>query len=396
MWLVSAAACGPASVELAQSSAVAQAESRLVAGPQAESRGIPPAAKPPSKLVFDVSAKDLGVLSWPEGTSTFFKFKNTAGHSIRVVDMFASCGCSNPRFFVLKDGKPIRESHGRGETLGPLIELKAGEEGELRVRFETQGLGGESTDHQSMITMVTDEKDVRQPLAVFVKAQIERKWDLAPPQVGFDPMGSREIQTREARLFLLTPGAQAPFEARVVSCPPEFTVELNDAMFGQRPYVSIGIAAGPNLPRELLRREIVIEGKFGKPGSDAFFKVTVPVVVPVVGDIQFKPSLFDFQAVTLGKTIAPAVVRLENKDPGSPLTLGAVTMEGVHRDAFKLKITTEKPGSVFVLSLECMADLPESGPAGFNGQVRIATSAKEVPELRIPYRIITRRAPSPK
>lgn len=349
-----------------------------------------PSSKPVSALIYDPIGRDLGTVTWPDGTDTFFKFKNSGKKTVKIIDFFANCGCTNPKLRIVNDkNETVREGHGRGETMGPLLVIAPGESGELAVRFESRGLGGESKDHVSMITVVTDEPDVT-PTGLFIKVAIERKWELTPAQVAFDPMGAKQTQTQEAKIFILTPGATAPFDAKIVSAPPFIRAELKEAMLGLRPYLQVQLSAGPNLKQQVLQGEVIVEGKFSKPKNEELVKVTIPVFVPVIGDIQMKPGIFDFQVVDAGKAAKAVPVTLQFLDPDRKLQLGEVKMEGDHADLLKLKIDPDPKGNGYILILISENGFPALAAKGAHGLVRISTSLADFPEIRLPYRALPR------
>lgn len=356
----------------------------------------PPSTSPArqqSALTYESKGVELGVVPWPEGTDTKFKFKNTGLRTVKIIDFFANCGCSNPRLRIIHKDRVVREGFGRGETTGPLLVVEPGEEGEMAVRFETRGLTGEAKEHYSMISVVTDEQNV-EPTGLFIKATIERKYELSPTQVAFEPMGAKQEQVKEAKLFLLTPGAAAPFDAKVVSAPPFLRVALSDQLLGLRPYVAIGMIAGPGLKKETNQGEIIIEGKFGKPKSDEIVKITIPVFVPVVGDIQMKPGVLDFQVVDPGKPAKTAAVNIQFLDPESKLTLGTPVIEGDSAELLKLQIEPETKGPGYQVTLVAEKGFPSISPSGAHGLVRIPTNQADLKEIRLPWRALARPVPS--
>ncbi|MBI3821021.1 MAG: DUF1573 domain-containing protein [Planctomycetes bacterium] len=361
---------------------------------------LPAGSKPASALVFESIGNDLGTVVWPDGVDTNFKFKNRGSHIVKIIDYYANCGCANPRLRILKDGKIAREGHGRGEATGPLLEVNPGEAGELFVRFETRGLSGEAKEHYSMVTLVTDEN--AGPIGLFIKAAIERKYEVVPAQVMFDSMGAKQTQTKGVKIYALLPGAAAPFDAKIISAPPFIRAEPFEYTVGQqRPYVEIGLLAGPGLKREVLQGEVIVEGKFGRPKNDDAVRVTIPVFVPVVGDVQVKPALFDFQVVDPGKPAKAAPVTLQFLDPDRTLKLGEATIDGDGAAGLKLECKQLPPsfdaGSnksvLYSLVLSSAAGFESVSASGVHGLVRIPTNLDEMPEVRLTYRALARPVP---
>jgi hypothetical protein len=362
---------------------------------KADSREVPPQAngKKGSALVFDPVARELGRVPWPEGVDTKFSFKNPSTRDIRIIDLLASCGCTNARMRILRHGALVREGYARGETIGPLLVVHPGEEGELAVRFESRTLSGAAKDHHSMITIVTDENGST-TTQVFIKAELERKYELDMTTLAFDPMGAKQSVTREAKLYLLSPGAVPPFDAKVVSAPPWATVRLSEALQGLRPYVAIAATAGPGLARQINQGEIVISGKFARPTSDETMKINIPIIVPVVADVQVKPGYFDFQVLEPGKPALSKPVFAELLDPDAKFAFGTASISGDNADLLKLTIMPTDQPRRFELQLECEKGFPRALPAGANGMVTLPTGVAALPELRLQYRALFRTPPA--
>ncbi|MFN0208063.1 MAG: hypothetical protein ACKVS6_17295 [Planctomycetota bacterium] len=345
--------------------------------------------KKTTALQFDSLGKELGLVPWPTGVDTQFTIKNPSKLKIDILQMLTSCGCTNPRLRIVKDGKTVRDGFAPGETLGPLLTIHPGEEGELRVRFETQTLTGSAKDHYSMITIVTSEKDIA-PTQLFIRAVVERKYELSETHLSFAPMGSKQSATKEVKVFLLTPGAAAPFESKLVSAPKWVKIDIKEEMLGFRPYVSVQATAGPGLAQQINQSEIVIEGKFARPASEELLKVNIPIIVPVVGDIQMKPGLFDFQVVEAGVPVESKPVLLSYLDPDAKLQLGEAAIEGDGSSSLKLKIQTTAEREKYELTLVAENGFAQAYPAGAAGLVRLPSGFKDFPEIRIPYRAIFR------
>lgn len=71
------------------------------------------------KFEFDKEIFDFGVIQEGETVQTTFKFKNTGKTPLIITDASATCGCTVPEY--------------------PKTPIKPGEEGEISVKFNSQG-----------------------------------------------------------------------------------------------------------------------------------------------------------------------------------------------------------------------------------------------------------------
>jgi hypothetical protein len=351
-------------------------------------------AKRASAIVFSEIGRDLGTVVWPGGADAIYPFSNTGTRPVAIVDVLASCGCSSWKLRILKDGKVVRDGYGRGEVAGPLLVVEPGEKGELSVRFETATLQGNAKDHMSRISLATDERV--DPIDLFLKAQIERIYDVVPPELGFDPMGAKQTQTKEVRILVFGKGIEPPFDAKVVGTPPGVTAQVLETTDGVRPVIWVGVTAGPNLNKAGVVGQVLVEAMLGAGNTKEKKVIKIQVYVPVASDVYMKPSELDFQAVEAGKAARSKPVTLELLDPGRDYKLGIPRIEGESADRLKLEVETVTEGHKYTLTLVAPEGLPEAGARGIHGLVRIETGLSDFPEVRIPYRAYTRPAPANK
>jgi hypothetical protein len=345
-------------------------------------------ARPASRLVFQETRRDLGTVDWPGSAETTFRFHNLSDREVGVLDVGASCGCTVPTLRVIEPGghaRTARESAG-GPATTPRIVVKPGETGELVVRFETAGTTAGVRRQLATIDVRTDEKDVVQP-RVFVEAAIERAYELVPPVLVFEPMGSKQSASLEAKVLVYDPRLVPPFDSQVVSAPSGVEAVVEETIEGGRAVLRVSVLAGPGLPYPLgVSGDVVVESTL----AGARRRIPIRVSVPVVPDVHWKPAELDFQVLEPDQAARSAPVVLTLLDPGRRFDLGAPRIEGQAADRLELRTETLQEGRQLRLVLEAPRGLPDAPPTGIHGLVRIATGLGDFPEIRIPYRAFTR------
>lgn len=367
--------------------------------PEPESAGGLPATQTPSApqatrtsaLVFPERGKDVGKIVHPGSTATTFAFHNAGTKPVGIVDILASCGCTEPHVRVVKNGKVVRDGHARGSVRGPLLTILPGEEGELTVRVETATLQSSVKEHMSRISIATDE--VVDPIDLFLRVEVERLFDVVPSMLAFEPMGAKQVQRGEVKVLIFSPDAEPPFEPTVVAEPAGIRTEAIETVDGVRPILWVVATAGPGLPATGVQGEIRIEFRFGKGGAKETKTVSIPVAVPVVADVSWKPSNFDFQVVTAESPARSAPVVLQLLDPDRTLHLGEPRIEGETASRLTLEIEPLEEGKSYRLTLVASIGFPQATAQGHHGLVRIESGLADFPELRIPFRAYTRSSP---
>lgn len=361
-----------------------------ISPPQAQSaQGPTSQPRSDSSLVFDPVVRDLGTLEWPGRAQTTYRFRNAGSKPIEVLDMHASCGCTAMRMNITKDGAVVRSARGKGESLGPLLVVQPGEEGEIDVTFDSQGFGIEVKEKLSILTIVTSEP-IKEPPRVFLNAKIDRAYQLHPAQVAFEPMSTKEEQSQTAEVLVVDPTLYPPFGSKLVSAPPGMKVQLEEVLKGGRAVILVHMTAGPGLKRPIFTGEVVIDADIAGPRT-----VKIPFGAQVTEDLSVVPGIFHFQVVEIDRPAEAIPVRVRFLDPGRSMTLSKATIEGDAADRLAVSVVpvAGKEGREFLMTLRAERGLPESGPNGLRGTVRIPTSIAEYPELRIEYRAVTRRLP---
>lgn len=364
------------------------------ASPAPSAPATKPSGKRASALVFDEIGKDLGAVVWPGGSDTRYTFRNTGEKPVAITDVLPSCGCTNPRLRIVKDGKVVREGHLRGESAGPMLRVAPGESGELEVRFETATLQGNVRDHVSRIAIATDERV--DPIDLFLKAQIERLFDIVPSVAAFDPMGAKQTQTKEVKILVFSPSVEPPFDAKILATPNGLRADVLETTDGVRPVIWLGLTAGPGLPKDGLQGQVMLEARFGKGNAKETRPIKIPVVVPVVADVYLRPSMLDFQMVEESKPARSVPVVLDLLDPDRAYRLGEPRIEGEQAERLRVEIEPITEGHKYRITLAAPNGLPAATATGHHGLVRIPTGLSDFPEVRLPYRAYTRASPPKK
>jgi hypothetical protein len=261
------------------------------------------------------------------------------------------------------------------------------------VKFETLTLQGNVKDHMSRISIATDEG--ADPIDLFLKAEIERIYDVTPSVFSFEPMGAKQVQRVEVKVLLFSHEGEPPYDPEIVSSPDGVKADVAETTDGVRPVLLVGATAGPGLPRAGVQGEVILRFRFGKGAEKVVKTIKIPVFVPVMADVHVKPSVLDFQAVAPDAPARSVPVVLELLDPDRVYTLGAPTIEGSTATRLKLDVEAVKPGRQYKLTLVAENGLPAADTSGHHGLVRIPTGLDDFPEVRLPYRAYT-RAPQPK
>ena len=141
---------------------------------------------------------------WPGGADAIYPFSNTGTRPVAIVDVLASCGCSELEARILKDGKVVRDGYGRGEVAGPLLVVEPGERGALGA-LRDRDPQGNAKDHMSRISLATDERV--DPIDLFLKAQIERIYDVVPRSSDSIRWGRSRPKPRKCESWYLERGS---------------------------------------------------------------------------------------------------------------------------------------------------------------------------------------------
>lgn len=110
---------------------------------EAELKGMPRTA-----IYFYEESYDFGKVKEGDKVSHVYKFKNIGEHPLLIADVIASCGCTVPSF--------------------PKEPIKPGDEGEIKVEFNSSGRKGKN--HKSIMVISNTEREKR---AISFDAQVE-------------------------------------------------------------------------------------------------------------------------------------------------------------------------------------------------------------------------------
>lgn len=100
-----------------------------------------------SKLSFDKTEHDFGIISEGDIVETIFKFTNTGKSELIITSAKGSCGCTVPEW--------------------PKQPIMPGESGEIKVKFNSSGKPNLQQKNVTLVTNTTNGKEV-----IKIKAQV--------------------------------------------------------------------------------------------------------------------------------------------------------------------------------------------------------------------------------
>lgn len=294
-----------------------------------------------SQLVIPETEYNFGEVS--EGTVVEHQFvlKNQGNAPLSVERVVASCGCTAGTI--------------DSNTIAP------GEEGKLKVSFDTKGFFGEKL---KTVRVYTNDSDT--PMTVLsLKGVIKPDIEIIPPRILFEdvvkgePSPVQELQLRVRKGAGAEIGKVQTYSKYIALTPLEETA-------GEKRF---SVSVLPDAPAGELRERIVVGISGGKVSS-----MNVPVFAIIKGKLRLKPSRLSFGIIE-GSTLK-RTVKLVNRGK-APVKIIDISSKN---EAVKTSVKEEKPGHVFSIEVSIDPTLVEDD---VSESIVITTDSEEEPALTL-------------
>jgi len=294
---------------------------------------------------FDEYIINVGVIEEGKKIEKIFTFRNAGKTNLEISNVRATCGCT-PTDITDKSIKPEGS-------------------GKIKVIFDTTGRQG-LQNHK--IYVLTND-----PVTPIVQLQIRGliKEDLVitPRSVAFGDIKKASPPTRE---ILIIDRTGKNVEITGLEPYPEFITTILSPVT-DRPYQGhkILVFLSPEAPLCNMEGKVTIYTTDKKHSE-----IEIPVTANIIGDIEFRPSLFFFGFVKQGETPVAKITIFTTGEE-------SFRIEGIENDThfISTEIIPKEAGREYIISATLNKDTP---PGNMRSTVSVHTSNPEQPEIRIP------------
>jgi hypothetical protein len=338
------------------------------------------------RIEFDEEAHDWGRLLEGEKTTHSFHFRNAGTKPLRIFDVTTTCGCT--------------------AALASDSLVMPGEEGSVKVTFDSRGRMGHQSKHVNVRTNDPEHTTVR----LGIKGDVRVVLRVDPKNINFGevPAGEKRRMT-----ITLAPGTSSRFDILDMELPGEYfevrqakAIDILRRTWGLireravRRFASIetkaalGIMVGNKYGKSLSAGEgksrsiavtLLPTAPIGrhvgrlkiKTDLEAKPSVEVAVYADVVGDLKAVPQYHSFGSIPRGER-EEAVFRVVSRS-GRRFRVSGATCTSAHASAEAREVT---PGAEYEVRLRVS---PKAPVGQLHGTVVVRTTDKVQPEIDLKF-----------